>query len=100
MTYSLETDVTDDLGNDHLPIEITTDVQLHRNTHTNPNSYKFNQTNRKVFQSTLEAALSLADVPKLKSTQDIDKYADFIVTGISTAVDKAKEILWQISGSH
>ena len=26
---------------------------------------------------------------ELKSTQDIDKYADFIVTAISTAVDKA-----------
>ena len=29
------------------------------------------------------------DVPELKSTQDIDKYADFITTAISTAVDKA-----------
>ena len=28
-------------------------------------------------------------VPELKSTQDIDKYADFIVTAISPAVDKA-----------
>ena len=36
-----------------------------------------------------EAALSSGDVPKLKSTQDIDKYADFIVTAISTTVDKA-----------
>ena len=26
---------------------------------------------------------------RVKSTQDIDKYADFIVTAISTAVDKA-----------
>ena len=34
-------------------------------------------------------ALSLGDIPELKSTQDIDKYADFIVTAISTAVDKA-----------
>ena len=40
-----------------------------------------------VFESTLEAALSSGDVPELKSTQDIDKYADF--TAISTAVDKA-----------
>ena len=38
---------------------------------------------------TLEAALSSGDVPELKSTQDIDKYADFITTAISTAVDKA-----------
>ena len=42
-----------------------------------------------MFESTLEVALSSGDIPKLKSTQDIDKYADFIVTAISTAVDKA-----------
>ena len=29
------------------------------------------------------------DVPELTSTQDIDKYADFIVTAISTVEDKA-----------
>ena len=42
-----------------------------------------------MFESTLEAALSSGDVAELKSTQDIDKYADFITTAISTAVDKA-----------
>ena len=42
-----------------------------------------------MFESTLEAALSSGDVLELKSTQDIDKYADFIITAISTAVDKA-----------
>ena len=42
-----------------------------------------------MFESTREAALSSGDVPELKSTQDIDKYVDFIVTAISTAVDKA-----------
>ena len=26
---------------------------------------------------------------RVKSTQDIDKYADFIITAVSTAVDKA-----------
>ena len=55
----------------------------------NPIRYKFNQTDRQVFESTLETALSSGDRPELKSTQDIDKYADFIVTAISTAVDKA-----------
>ena len=40
-------------------------------------------------ESTLEVALSSGDVQELKSTQDIDKYADFIVTAISTAVDEA-----------
>ena len=38
-----------------------------------------------MFESTLEAALSLGDIPELKSTQDIDKYA----TATSTAVNKA-----------
>ena len=42
-----------------------------------------------MFESSLEVALSLGDIPELKSTQDIDKYADFIITAISTAVDKA-----------
>ena len=77
------------MGSDHLPIEIAIDAQPHRNIHTNPIRYKFNQTDREVFESTLEAALSSGDVPELKSTQDIDKYADFIITAISTAVDRA-----------
>ena len=79
----------DDLGSDHLPIEIAIDAQPYRNIHTDPIRYKFNQTDREVLESTLEAALSSGDVPELKSTQDIDKYADFIITAINTAVDKA-----------
>ena len=81
--------IGDNLGSDHLPIEISIDAQPHGNTHTNPIGYKFDQTDREVFESTLEAALSSGDIPELKSTQDTDKYADFIVTAISTAVDKA-----------
>ena len=54
-----------------------------------PIRYKFNQTDREVFESTLEAVLNSGDVPELKSTQDIDMHANFIVTVISTAVDKA-----------
>ena len=81
--------IGDDLGSDHLPIEISTDAQPHRNTHTNPIGYKFDQTDREVFESTFEAALSSGDIPELKFTQNIDKYADFIATAISTAVDKA-----------
>ena len=41
-----------------------------------------------MYKSTL-SALSSGDIPELKSTQDIDKYADFNITAISTAVDKA-----------
>ena len=81
--------IGDDLGSDHLPIEIAIDTQPHRNIHINPVRYKFNQADREVFESTLEAALSSGDVPELKSSQDIDKYADFITVAISTAVDKA-----------
>ena len=80
--------IGDDLGSDHHPIEISIDAQPHRNIHTNPIRYKFDQTDREVFESTLEATPSSGDVSELKSTQDIDK-ADFIVTAISTAVDKA-----------
>ena len=76
--------IGDDLGSDHLPIEISIDAQPHRNIHSNPIRYKFNQTDREVFESTLDRGGT-----QLKSTQDIDKYADFIVTAISTAVDKA-----------
>ena len=78
--------IGDDLGSDHLPIEIAIDAQPHRNIHTNPVRYKFNQTDREVFESTLEAALSSGDVPELKSTQGIDKYADFITTGLLSAL--------------
>ena len=81
--------IGDDLGIDHLSIEISIDAQPHRNIHTNPIWYKFDQTDREVFESTLEVALSLGNIPELKSTQDKNKYADFIVTAISTAVDKA-----------
>ena len=81
--------IGDDLGSDHLPIKISIDAQPPRNTHTNTVRYKFDQTEREVFESTLRAALSSGDIPELKSIQDIDKYTDFIVTAISTAVDKA-----------
>ena len=50
--------IGDNLRSDHLPIEISLDAQPHRNIHTNSIGYKFNQTDREVFESTLEAALS------------------------------------------
>ena len=81
--------IGDNLGSDHLPIEITIDAQPHRNIHTDPVRYKFTQTDGELFESILEAALSSGNVPQLKSTQDVDKYADIIVAAISTAVDKA-----------
>ena len=56
--------IGDDLGSNHLPIEISIDAQPYRNIHTNPTGYKFNQTEREVFESTLEAALSSGDIPE------------------------------------
>ena len=56
------------------------------NNHT---KYKFDETDREVFQSTLEEALGSADFSGHLSTSDLDKYADFIITEIHTAVDKA-----------
>ena len=38
--------IGDDLGRDHLPIEMSVDAQPQRNMHTNPIRYKFNQTDR------------------------------------------------------
>ena len=78
-----------DLGSDHLPIEIAIDKTPHRNTSTNPTKYKFDQTDREVFESTLDEPLGSTDFSGLLSTTDLDKYADFIVTAIGTAVDKA-----------
>ena len=40
----------DDLGSDHLLIEISRDAQLDRNIRTNPIKYIFNQTDREVFE--------------------------------------------------
>ena len=76
------------MGSDDLPIEISIDTTPHRNTSTNPTKYRFDQTDREVFEYTLDEALGSADFSGLLST-DLDKYADFIVTAISTAVDKA-----------
>ena len=80
--------IGEDLGSDHLPIEISIDTEPHRNIHTNPIRYKFDQTDGEVFEFSLEAALSSGVVPELKSTQYIDKYADFMIAAVSTAVDK------------
>ena len=46
-------------------------------------------TDREVFKSTLKAMIGSADCTGLTCTSDPDKYADFMVTAISTAVNKA-----------
>ena len=87
--HDIQFQIGDDLGSDHLPIEISIDNPQHRNSFTNHTKYKFDQTDRKVFESTLEEALGSADFSGHLSTSDLDKYADFIITAIHTAVDKA-----------
>ena len=90
--HDIQFQVGDDLGSDLLPIEMSIDTPpppKHRTTFTNHTKYKFDQTDREVFESTLEEALGSANFSALLSTSDLDNYADFIVTAISTAVDKA-----------
>ena len=87
--HDIQFQIGDDLGSDHLPIEISIDASPHRNSHTNHTKYKFDQTNRGVFESTFKVTLGFEDFSGLVSTSDLDKYADFIVSAISIAVDKA-----------
>ena len=87
--HDIQFQIGDDLGSDHLPIEISIDTPSHRNTFTNHTKYKFYQTDREVLESTLEEALGSADFSGHLSTSNLDKYADFIITAIHTAVDKA-----------
>ena len=87
--HDIQFQIGDDLGSNHLPIEISIDAPPHRNSSANHTKYKFDQTNREVFESTLEAALGSEDFSGLTSTSDVDKHADFIVSAISTAVDTA-----------
>ena len=78
-----------DLGSDHLPIEISIDTTPLRNTSTDHTKYKFDQADREVFESVLEEALGSEDFSGHLSTNDLDRYADFIITALHTAVDKA-----------
>ena len=72
----------DDLGSDHLPIEISIDALPHRNSSANHTKYKFDQTNREVFESTLEGALGSEDFSGLTSTGDLDKYLQLALQSI------------------
>ena len=68
-----------DMGSDHLPIEISIDTTPLKNTFTNHTKYKFDQTDREVFESVLEEALGSEDFSGHLSTSDLDRYADFII---------------------
>ena len=86
--HDIRSQIGGDLGSDHLPIEVSIDAPPHRNSPINHTKYKFDQTDRDVFESTLEEVLGPAYFSGLMSTSDLGKYEDFIVTAISTAVDK------------
>ena len=91
--HDIQFQIGDDLGSDHLPIEISIDPPPpppppDKNSSTNHIKYKFDQTDREVFESTLEEALGSEDFSGHLPTSDLDKYADFIATAIGTAVDK------------
>ena len=48
--HDIQFRIGDDLGSDHLPIEISIDTPPHRNSSTNHIKYKFDQTDREVFE--------------------------------------------------
>ena len=56
--HNIQFQIGDNLGSDYLPIEVSIDAPPHRNSSVNHTKYKFDQTDREVFQSTLEAALA------------------------------------------
>ena len=87
--HDIQFQIGDDFGSNHLPIDVSINAPPHRNSPINHTKYKFEQTDREVFESTLEAALSSADSSEPTTTSDLDKYADLIVSAVSTAADKA-----------
>ena len=74
--YDIRFQIGDDLGSDHLPIEVSVDTPPHRNSSINHTKYKLDQTDREVFKSTLKATLGSPVFTGLTSTCDLDKYAD------------------------
>ena len=60
--HDIQFQIGDDLSSDHLPIEISIDATPHRNSYTNHTKCKFDQTDREVFESTLEAARTFLDL--------------------------------------
>ena len=58
--HDIQFQIGEDFGSDDLPIEVSVDAPPHRNSSINRTKYKFHQTDREVFESTLEAALGSA----------------------------------------
>ena len=66
--HNVQFQIGDDLGSDHLPVKVSIDAPPHRNSSINHTKYEFDQTDREIFESTLEAALGSADFTGLTST--------------------------------
>ena len=77
-------DIQFQIGDNHLPIEISIDTPPRRNTFTDHTKYKFDQTEQEVFESTLKEVIRSVDFSGHLSTSDLDKYADFIMTAMHT----------------
>ena len=52
--HDIRFQIGDDLGGDHLPIEILIDAPPHRNSHTNHTKDKFDQTNYRPISLTIQ----------------------------------------------
>ena len=87
--HAIQFQIGVDLGSDHLPIENSIHTTPLRNTFTNHTKYKFDQTDREVFESVPEEALGSEDFSGHISTSDLDRCADFIITVLHTMVHKA-----------
>ena len=66
--HDIQFEIGDDLGSDHVPTEASIDAPPHRNSSIDHTRYKFDQTDREVFESTLEPALGSKDFSGLTST--------------------------------
>ena len=64
--HDIQFQIGDGLSSDHLPIEVSIDAPPHRKSSVNHTKYKFDQTDREVFESTPKAALGFADVSGLR----------------------------------
>ena len=67
-----------DLGSDHPPIEVSIDATPQRNSYTNHTKYKFDQTDREVFESAFKAALGSKDFSRLTSPSDLKSVSNVL----------------------
>ena len=68
--HDIQFQIGDDLDSGHLPSEVSVHGPPHMNSSINYTKYKFDQTDRELFESTLKAALGSEDSTGLTSTSD------------------------------